>query len=444
MKKQIITPFFLILFINYSLFAFEDPIRQQFIDNGVVPLSSLKRIHHSTQEIKLGKLLFFDKILSGNKNISCSSCHHPTLASGDALALPFGEGGKGLGRQRQQGDSNVVPRNAPDIFNRGFPDFEIMMWDGRIAITDEKGIISPEPGLNGHKSRKVKILEPIRSTLGLQALFPLTSHDEMRGHGDENELSRAKDNFELWSKIEQRIRSVNEYVDLFKDSYPDIHNSKDIHIGHVANSIAAYETFAFDASQTKFDLYLRGEIELNEFEREGADIFLNKGRCISCHNGPFLTDSKFHNIAVPKIGPGKKFNDDFGLFLQTQKVEDIYKFKTPPLRNVEVTGPWMHNGFFSNLKSLIKHHTAPQESFLDCLESPEKHVKSPLLLESLDRNPRTNQLRVDLVDHILLNVEPLNDIEVEQVYSFLLTLTDLSFESKDLIPDKVPSGLPLD
>ncbi|MEO1573453.1 MAG: cytochrome-c peroxidase, partial [Pseudomonadota bacterium] len=87
----------------------------------------------------LGQLLFFDKILSGNRNISCATCHHPLAGSGDGLALPVGEGGRGVGITRNTGSGDAaiherVPRNAPPLFNLGAREFTVFFHDGRLAV----------------------------------------------------------------------------------------------------------------------------------------------------------------------------------------------------------------------------------------------------------------------------------------------------------------------
>jgi cytochrome c peroxidase len=100
--------------------------------------------------VRLGKVLFYDKILSGNRNISCATCHHALTGTGDGLALPVGEGGKGLGVTRDTGSGSDaiherVPRNAPHIFNLGAKEFTVMFHDGRVAVDNSlpSGFTSP-------------------------------------------------------------------------------------------------------------------------------------------------------------------------------------------------------------------------------------------------------------------------------------------------------------
>ena len=162
-------------------------------------------------KFELGKELFFDKVLSGNKNISCATCHHPKLGTGDNLPLSVGEGGSGLGSYRRLGDNlkgakPLVPRNAPPLFNlciiKNFPLFH----DGRIEFNDQypSGIKSPA----GHL-----LPEGLESSLAAQALFPITSHVEMAGQAGDNKIAdfAAKENFKgVWREVTNRVRNLNE------------------------------------------------------------------------------------------------------------------------------------------------------------------------------------------------------------------------------------------
>ncbi|MFN2137557.1 MAG: cytochrome c peroxidase, partial [Candidatus Promineifilaceae bacterium] len=125
----------------------------------------------SPEKVALGEALFYDKEISGNRDISCATCHHPLLHGGDGLALPLGTGARGLGTTRQIALNRAfVPRNAPEIFNRGAPQWTTMFWDGR--VTQE---------FDYFKSPAGDALPPgLESPLAVQAMFPPTSRDEMR------------------------------------------------------------------------------------------------------------------------------------------------------------------------------------------------------------------------------------------------------------------------
>ena len=97
-----------------------------------------------TELVALGQVLFFDKILSGNRDIACATCHHPTFSGGDALPVAIGTGGKGLGDIRAIGrNRNFIPRNSPEIFNRGSAEWRSMFWDSRVAVGPDGEFVSP-------------------------------------------------------------------------------------------------------------------------------------------------------------------------------------------------------------------------------------------------------------------------------------------------------------
>jgi cytochrome c peroxidase len=143
----------------------------------------------SSAKVELGKALFYDKIISGNKNTSCATCHHPLAGTGDGLALPIGEGGKGLGvtRDTGSGDDAVherVPRNAPHVFNLGAKEFAVMFHDGRVTADNSQasGFASPAG---------VQLPLGLDNPLAVQAMFPVTSATEMAGQTDENPVADA-------------------------------------------------------------------------------------------------------------------------------------------------------------------------------------------------------------------------------------------------------------
>ena len=118
-------------------------------------------------QVELGRLLFFDKILSGNRNIACATCHHPKHATADGLALGIGEGGVGLGR---------IPRNSPSLANLGAKEFSRLFHDGRVEADPKgpwaSGFWTPAGG---------QLPEGLDNALAAQAMFPVTSDVEMAG-----------------------------------------------------------------------------------------------------------------------------------------------------------------------------------------------------------------------------------------------------------------------
>lgn len=409
------------------------------------------QVFHNADKVELGRLLFFDKILSGNKNISCSTCHHPSLGTSDGLSLGIGEGGLGIGPWRFAEHANDtiherVPRNSPALFNLNYETFsEIMFHDARI----HRDMSYP----SGFRSPAFELLpEGLESIVAVQALFPVTSATEMAGQINQNglaeniiaEYAALNDFTNLWKSLVDRIIQIPEYVSLILKAYPNLNNKSEISIIHIANSIAAFEQMAFDATQSPFDFYQAGDdFALTIEELEGMQLFYGKAQCASCHSGYFQTDNRFYSIGLPTFGPGKgvgaQLNDDFGLEMTTQNISHRYKFKTPSLRNVEITGPWGHNGAYSDLREMIKHHLNPHES-LENYDIKQAWLPYHSLLSEYDFLPNSNTVK----DSIDIEAIELSEKEIDLILRFLSSLTDPNtIDMSYLIPESVPSGLPV-
>ncbi len=417
-------------------------------DAGVTSPSALQG--HTDEQVALGEALFFDKILSGNQNISCATCHHPVAATGDALPLPLGEGGTGVGATRQQGTSRIIPRNAPAVFNAEMNEVTTMFWDSRVSRDPVTGeLTTPEPALNTATPPSPEIAALLDSALAAQAMFPVTSHDEMRGLPGSNLIADAADNLGVWSLLMERLVGTNDgtvggiqgYRDLFDAAFPSITNYDDYNFGHAAKAIAAYEARTYTALNTPFDRYLQGDMTaMSDDAKRGAILFFGSARCANCHNGPMLSDFQHHGIAAPQLGPGKDVNgDDKGLAVVTGLIDDEYKFRTPSLRNVSLTGPWTHAGAYTSLEAVVRHH-------LDAATSLTNYDASqlPALYQSeVDTDPTRRDARIAAISPLLEQVT-LTDEEVNQIVAFLHCLTDQdSVNLLDKIPDSVPSGLPV-
>ena len=224
-----------------------------FYDNGAPP----------AEKVELGRLLFFDKILSGNLNISCATCHHSLTDTGDGLSLPIGEGARGLGVTRDTGTGpdavhERVPRNAPPVFNLGARQFTRMFHDGRV----EPDSSSP----TGFRSPAGDDLpNGLDNVLAVQAMFPVTSGAEMAGQPGENNQAdaAAKGNLAgpggVWEQLAERLQAIPEYVSLFQAAYPaEIFGADDITYVHAANAIAAFEAETWRFDNSPFDRFLRG------------------------------------------------------------------------------------------------------------------------------------------------------------------------------------------
>ena len=400
---------------------------------------------------ELGKFLYYDKILSGNKNISCASCHHALAASGDGLSLPVGEGGQGLGITRNTGTGvdeihERVPRNAPHVFNLGSYAFTKMFHDGRLEIdeTHETGFTTPAGD---------DFLPGVDSPIAAQAMFPVTSGTEMAGQGSENDVSIAGAQHGVrgvWQVLTKRVTDIKEYLSMIFEVYPDLNNDvSKVDFTHIANAIGAYETVAFRADNSPFDRYIRGDWNaISPNAEKGLQVFNTTGQCASCHSGKFQTDEQFYAVGIPQIGSGKgdglNGQDDYGREQFTGDKADRYRFRTPTLRNVAITGPWGHDGAYNTLEGIVRHH-------LDAVNSLENYdTKQAVLpsnddLDAMDFTVHNDKIsRAALSSSIELDPVDLSEEEFANLMEFLHALTDTaSLDLRSTVPSRVPSGLPL-
>lgn len=403
-------------------------------------------------EVMLGKALFFDKILSGNQNVSCATCHHALTDTGDGLSLPIGEGGRGLGVTRDTGsglDAVVerVPRNAPPVFNLGADSFSVMFHDGRVSAD------SSQP--SGFKTPAGDSLPAgLNNALAAQAMFPVTSATEMAGQNGENSVANAAAMGDLagpngvWAQLADRLRVNAKYSMMFSDAYGI--SDSEISMVYVANAIAAFEAEAWRADNSAFDRYLRGdEKALSQSAKKGMKLFYGEAGCSSCHSGKFQTDNGFHSIAMPQIGAGKGHDidghGDFGREAVTGMMQDRYRFRTPSLRNVALTGPWGHDGAYNSLKNIVQHHLDPVASILsyDCLSEPV--LPSRADLDAVDCLVQNDASRVaEIASANELRAVALQENQVMALMDFLDALTDPgSIDLRSDVPKSVPSGLSL-
>ena len=398
--------------------------------------------------VALGEALFFDKLLSGNMDISCATCHHPQFVGADGRPLPSGTGGAGLGPERTTGAGReIVPRNAPELFNRGDPLWTTMFWDGRVAtnayVEDVQDVAFKSPA-------GTSLPHGLANPLAVQALFPVTSRAEMRGEigdvtvlGSVNELALVEwdDPEPVWDLLMARLRAVPAYDDLFAAAYPDTPRDQ-MTIAHVANAIAAYEIAAFSFYDSPWDRYVAGDTSaLGDEARAGALLFYGRANCDSCHNGALLTDQEYYNLAVPQFGPGKVDDGyDYGRQLVTRNIADRFAFRTPPLRNVTLTAPYMHNGAVPDLAGAIRYHLDP----VAALQSYDGSHLPPELQATLRTDPATIEDLLRSVEPQLFRLPALTDSEIAQLLAFLEALTSPSAVNLQyLVPESVPSGLPV-
>ncbi|GAA3585031.1 cytochrome-c peroxidase [Snuella lapsa] len=331
----------------------------------------------SEEKTHLGRLLFFDPILSGDKDVACATCHHPKNGFAEFRDLSIGANGKGFGSKRFFKTPNHIPfvkRNAHTVLNTAYngitpssqytPKNAPMFWDSRV------------------KSLETQAIEPIKAL------------EEMRG------LKYSEE--DILKEVVSRLKVIPEYQKLFKDVFK---GDMPITIDNIGKAIAAYER-TLVTNNSRFDKYMRGDNNALSFsEKEGFDIFKKVG-CINCHNGPMLSDYKIHTLSVPENTKLTEADDGF---------EQQFGFRTPTLRNLRFTAPYMHNGTLPTLERVLE--------FYEDL-SFNKSRNSKVAINTID----------SLAKKLTLKVK-----DMAPIISFLNTLNDDSFDKT--IPDKVPSGL---
>ncbi|MEO8199771.1 MAG: cytochrome c peroxidase [Gemmatimonadota bacterium] len=404
---------------------------------GVEPLGSPPA--PSRELVELGRLLMFDKILSGNKNISCGTCHHPSYHSTDNLALAIGTGGLHAGATRQVLSAHLSARNTSDLYNRGLLEWNSLFWDGRVARV----------GATLRTPAGSALPAGVTSLLVAQAMFPVVARDEMRGYpgdttsiGEPNELAPYPDDDwqPVWQGLTHRVLAIPAYVLLFRAAFPSV-DSASLGFEHVAIALAAFESSTFTLLDSPFDRYLAGDrTALSDSAKRGALLFYGRGQCSRCHSGSLMTDQEFHNIGVPPLERPGVDSLDQGRGAVSGSSVDRFAFRTPPLRNVSVTGPWMHDGVYSTLEAAVKHYRDPSQSLQEYepaqLDSRYRGLYHP--------SESDNQRILASLDPLVSRPLSLSEGDVADLVAFLRTLTDpRALNQVRIIPAQVPSGLPV-
>lgn len=426
----------------------DQALRQLVTDLGLTgdPAAGRDLPHISSPRAELGRDLFFAKSLGGDHDSACVTCHHPALGGGDALPMSIGVGAAhedllGPGRDHPDGDL-TVPRNAPTTFNIGLWD-DGLFWDGRVES------LGKTPGANGDDGQGIRTPdsdfgdadpEAGNNLLTGQARFPVTSADEMRGF----EFVEGGTNAELRAALEARLASDGSWPDLFQEVY----GTPSITYARIADAIGEYERSQIFVDSA-WSRYVAGDDEaIDAAAKRGALSFLRSraaggADCASCHSGDFFTDQEFHGIAAPQIGRGKgdgpTETNDYGRARETSRETDRYRFRTPTLLNVAVTGPYTHAGAFATLEAVIRHHLDPIAS----LTGYDPAQSAPAVADDLAGNTdemlaffRSNP---DLAISTLTDPLTLSDGEVDDLVSFLESLTDPCVEDRNCLAPWIPA-----
>jgi len=413
------------------------------------PITDADYMETTPEAVALGQLLFFDPILSGSKEVACSTCHHPKFGTSDGLSLGLGDGASGLGPDRVALDENYpekrIPRNAPAMFNLGAKEFTTMFHAGRLEADPTKpgGIRTP---------LGQEMVEGFSGVLSAQAMFPVLSADEMAGHYSENEISQAVRLGMLtgeggaWDLISKRVEAIPEY----RERFDAVIGDAPIDFTDISDVIAEFIAFEWRADESPFDAHLRGIEPLSGPALDGMELFYGKAGCATCHSGKFLTDHEFHAIAMPQIGPGavarfETHNRDIGRLRVTGNAEDIYRFRTPSLRNVALTAPYGHAGAYATLEAVVRHHLDPVKALFSY------DISQAILPELEGAGDWDTAILADareiaaIAEANELAPMALTNDEVAAILAFLESLTDPGSRDGRLgIPERVPSGLPVE
>ena len=263
--------------------------------------------------IELGRLLFWDPLLSGDRDVACATCHHPDFAYGDGIAVSVGVGGHGIGPSRATDlRGSRVARNAQSILGTGWngltndhtvpPEMAPMFWDHRVV------------------------------SLEAQALGPIKSALEMRGSNYPE--------YAIVDEIITRLRANPQYQALFRAAFGDV----GITATTLSKAIAAFERTLVPRNSS-FDRYLEGDDDAMSADQiRGLRGFIAQG-CSRCHSGPLLSDFRLHKINVPTAADvPADLGDGFG------------RFRTPSLRMISRTAPYMHNGALKTLDDVFDQY----------------------------------------------------------------------------------------
>ena len=269
-------------------------------------------------KVEMGRKLYFDARLSADDSVSCATCHDPELGFADRNKVA-------VGIKKQNG-----ARNSPTVLNSVFNEFQF--WDGRVSSLEEQA--------------KQPLTNPVE--------MGMSSHEALVG----------------------KLKGIPEYVNDFNEVL-----GGEITIDRLAQAVAAYERTVLSGN-APFDRFIAGDRNaISESAQRGWNLFQNKGRCISCHafnsSSPFFTDNKFHNVGVAMNA--KNFESlarkaaalsereladlahdeayaELGRFLVTRQPKDIGAFKTPGLRDIALTPPYMHDGSEATLLDVVKFY----------------------------------------------------------------------------------------
>jgi cytochrome c peroxidase len=249
-------------------------------------------------KIKLGRLLFFDRRLSADGMIACSSCHVPEAAFSDPDRFSRGV------------DGHVGTRQAPTLINRLFS--RAQFWDGRSASLED------------------------------QVLVPLTNPIEMANHS--------------MNDVVRRLQGIPEYLDAFAQAFPEDTSTgkadEMITSTRIGQAVASFERTILSGN-SPFDRFSNGDqTAIDESAKRGYRLFFGRALCSQCHLSFNFTDELYHNLGTGTLAK----NPDLGRYLFAKTDGQQGAFKTPTMREIFSTAPYMSDGSLSNLDKVIEFY----------------------------------------------------------------------------------------
>jgi cytochrome c peroxidase len=281
---------------------------------------------YTPEKAELGWLLYFDKRLSSDHSVSCASCHAPDKAFTDRMHVSTGIKGQKGGR------------SAPTVINRAYSTAQF--WDGRAASLEDQA--------------KGPIANPI-------------------------EMTHAADATAAHEACVECLRAIPGYVQRFEKVF----GTKKITIDHIAQAIATFERTVLSGN-APYDRYEAGDKSaMTEAQVRGMKVFFDKAQCDRCHLGFNFTDGSYENIGIGMDKP----MPDLGRYNVTKREQDKGAFKTPTLREIEHTAPYMHDGSLKTLEEVVEHYD-------------KGGIKNPYLNERMAPLKLTAQDKADLVSFL--------------------------------------------
>jgi cytochrome c peroxidase len=352
---------------------------------------------------ELGRLLFWDPILSGNRDTACATCHHPDFAYADGRDLSRGTGAIGLGPGRtdvSKGQIPVAKRNSPTVLNVAFNGLD----DNRRRRRGFGGSLE-----SVDQTRAPMFWDSRMRSLETQALEPIKALEEMRGH--------AYPEAAAVDTVVGRLRNVPEYVALFQAAFGA---ATAVDAPRIGAAIAAFER-SLVAMNSPFDRFRAGDVDaMTAQQRRGLETFEQVG-CDRCHDGVMFSDFDHHAEGVR----------EHPLLAQPDAGAGRFRFRTPSLRNVALTAPYMHNGMLPTLQDVLR--------FYDNGRSENPNVSNERDQGGRRRADDDND-NIARVAGQFRRVDSMSDGEMADIIAFLNALTDANFDRT--VPARVPSGLP--